>query len=383
MKKIILYSFVIIYAGILFSCSKTEGCTDPLATNYNPEATQDNGSCIYQTPSSTPTPTQIEIPKTFSQNLPAPLIPSNNPLTEEGVELGRRLFFDRILSGDGSQACATCHDPRLAFTDTNQFSVGIDGLQGDRNSMPIFNIAWNYSEKFFWDGRSISAEDQAFGPVVNPIEMHNTWPNAVSALQNHPRYPDLFLAAFGTTAIDSVLVSKAIAQFERTLVSGNSKFDKFLLGETSLTPSEINGFNVFMTEEGGDCFHCHGNAANPLWTDNTFRNNGLDATFTDLGLGKVTGDPADNGKFKTPSLRNLIYTAPYMHDGRFATLDEVLDHYSTGVKLSSTIDPDMQFSGQGGVQMTPQEKADLKAFLLTLTDPDFINNPAYQPPAPF
>ena len=135
-----------------------------------------------------------------------------------------------------------------------------------------------------------------------------------------------------------------------------------------------------MAESGGDCFHCHGNAGNPLWTDNSYRNNGLDATFTDLGLGAITGNAFDNGKFKTPSLRNLIYTAPYMHDGRFATLDEVLDHYSTGVVISSTIDPDMQFAGQGGVQMTPQERVDLKAFLLTLTDPDFLNNPAYQPP---
>ncbi|MCO6501212.1 MAG: cytochrome-c peroxidase [Vicingus serpentipes] len=328
----------------------------------------------------TATPAQITIPTIFSQLLPPPLIPPNNPLTVEGIELGRRLFFDPILSGDGTQSCATCHAPDIAFTDTNQFSTGIDGLQGNRNSMPIFNVAWNFSQKFFWDGRAPNVEAQAIGPVVNPIEMHNTWPAAMASLQAHPTYPNLFLAAFGTNVIDSILVTKAIAQFERTIVSGNSRFDRYLLGQISLTPSEISGFNVFMTESGGDCFHCHGNSANPLWTDNTFRNNGLDATFTDLGLGAITGNPADNGKFKTPSLRNLVFTAPYMHDGRFATIDEVLEHYSTGVKLSSTIDPDMQFSGQGGVQMTPQEKADLKAFLLALTDSSFINNPAYKAP---
>lgn len=384
MKKNLPYLFIILITWSFYSCAKKEGCTDPTATNYNPEAEQDDGSCIPATNSppsnETPTPAQIAIPAIFSQTIPAPFIPSNNPLTVEGVELGRKLFFDPILSGDGTQSCATCHAPDLAFTDTNQFSTGIDGLQGDRNSMPIFNMAWNFSGKFFWDGRAPSIEAQAIGPVVNPIEMHNTWPAAMSDLQAHPTYPNLFLAAFGTNTIDSNLVTKAIAQFERTIVSGNSRFDKYLLGQISLTPAEIGGFNVFMTESGGDCFHCHGNSANPLWTDNMFRNNGLDATFTDLGLGAITGNSADNGKFKTPSLRNLVFTAPYMHDGRFKTIDEVLEHYSTGVKLSSTIDPDMQFAGQGGVQMTPQEKADLKAFLLALTDSSFINNPAYKAP---
>jgi len=385
MKKTCIYLIIFLASWSLYSCAKKEGCTDPNATNYNPEAEQDDGSCITtQEPkppvSGSPTLAELIIPAIFSRYLPTPFIPSDNPLTVEGIELGRKLFFDPILSGDGTQSCATCHSLNSAFTDINRFSTGIDGLQGDRNSMPIFNIAWNFSEKFFWDGRAISVEDQALGPVVNPIEMHNTWSGAMAALQAHPIYPNLFLAAFGTNIIDSNLVTKAIAQFERTLISGNSRFDQYLLGQISLTPAEISGFNVFMTESGGDCFHCHGNAANPLWTDNEFRNNGLDAVFTDLGLGKITGNPSDNGKFKTPSLRNLVFTAPYMHDGRFATLDEVLEHYSTGVKMSSTIDPNMQFAGQGGVQMTPQEKADLKAFLFALTDSSFINNPAFKAP---
>ena len=383
MKKKLSYLFIVLVSWSSYSCTKKEGCTDPTATNYNPDAEQDDGSCISVTntsPTGGPTPAQIAIPAIFAQTLPAPFIPTDNPLTVEGIELGRKLFFDPILSGDGTQSCATCHAPNLAFTDTNQFSTGIDGLQGNRNSMPIFNIAWNFSGKFFWDGRAPSAEAQAIAPVVNPIEMHNTWPAAMASLQAHPTYPNLFLAAFGTNVIDSILVTKAIAQFERTLVSGNSRFDRYLLGQIALTPQEINGFNVFMAESGGDCFHCHGNSGNPLWTDNTFRNNGLDASPSDLGLGAVTGNPADNGKFKTPSLRNLVFTAPYMHDGRFKTIDEVLEHYSTGVKMSPTIDPDMQFAGQGGVQMTPQEKADLKAFLLSLTDSSFINNPDYQAP---
>lgn len=324
-----------------------------------------------------PTPYTLEVPHGF----PQPFLPNDNPLTVEGIALGRKLFYDPILSGDGTQACADCHDPTSAFVDPNkQFSVGIDGNPGDRNAMPLFNLAWNLSNNFFWDGRSIGMEAQALEPVINPIEMHNTWGNAVTALQAHPTYPSLFEAAFKTSTIDSVLAAKALAQFERTLVSGNSKFDQYLRSEIALSPSELSGFNLFMDENGGDCFHCHGSAANLLWTDNDFHNNGLDATFSDLGLGGVTNDPNDNGKFRTPSLRNLSFTAPYMHDGRFTTIDEVLDHYSEGLVSSSTIDPLMKKVGQGGVQLTPSEKADLKAFLLTLNDYTFVSNPDYQAP---
>jgi len=386
MERIILYMILVCFSVFTLSCSKKEGCTNPEATNYNPEATNDDGSCIIPeeiTPipgQSTPAP--LLIPQIFLQNLAPPIIPTNNPQTVEGIALGRRLFFDPILSGDGTQACADCHMPEFAFTDSARFSTGITMQLGDRNSMAIFNAAWNLDEKFFWDGRAISLEDQALGPVVNPIEMNNTWPNAVASLQADAIYPGLFNTAFGTSTIDSILVTKALAQFERTLISANSRFDQFLLGQLALTPQEMSGFNLFMNENGGDCFHCHGSAANPLWTDNEFHNNGLDANLTDNGLGGITGQPGDNGKFKTPSLRNLAYTAPYMHDGRFTTLDEVLEHYSTGVIISSTIDPLMQHAAQGGVQLTVQEKLDLKAFLLSLSDPDFIANPNFQDPNP-
>lgn len=326
----------------------------------------------------TPVPTNLETPELFQQKLIAPVIPTNNPLTEEGIALGKKLFFDPILSKDNTQSCASCHDPKNAFTDDTRFSEGIDGKFGTRNSMPLFNLAWNFDERFMWDGKELSIERQVFSPVRNPIEMHSDWKNVAKKLQEHAEYPTLFQQAFGASKIDSTIVTKAIAQFERTLISGNSKFDQHLLGKVELTPEEQNGFNVFMDETRGDCFHCHGSDNNPLWTDNKFHNNGLDETFTDIGLGAVTGDPNDNGKFRSPSLRNLKFTAPYMHDGRFATLEEVINHYSEGLKLSSTIDPLMKKANQGGVQLSDKDKSDLKAFLLSLSDDNFVNNPKFQ-----
>ncbi|MCG2418090.1 cytochrome-c peroxidase [Aequorivita sp. F47161] len=328
----------------------------------------------------TPTPKPLAVPPILEQLLPPPFIPANNPQTKEGIALGRKLFYDPILSGDGTQACASCHQPANSFTDDNRFSIGIDGIEGVRNSMPIFNMAWNRDNKFFWDGRATSIEAQAMEPVINPVEMHNTWENAVGQLQGNDQYPELFNKAFGTTTITKELTAKAIAQFERTLISANSPFDKYLLGEGNLTQQELNGFEIFMDESRGDCFHCHGNDNSPLWTDNIFHNNGLDAIITDKGLGNVTGDPNDDGKFKSPSLRNLAYTAPYMHDGRFETLDEVINHYSEGLVYSRTIDPLMKAVSRGGVHLSEGDKADLKAFLLSLSDPSFINNPDFHDP---
>jgi len=223
-------------------------------------------------------------------------------------------------------------------------------------------------------------EEQALSPVVDSIEMHDNWPNVANKLQNNNDYPSLFYKAFGTFIIDSILVAKALSQFERTIISGNSKLDKFFRNEVSLNPSEASGYDIFMDESGGDCFHCHGDPYNPLWTDNKFHNNGLDAVFTDNGLGVITGNNADNGKFRTPSLRNLIFTAPYMHDGRFATIDEVITFYSTGLQNSPTIDPIMKNVAQGGVLLSPQDMNDLKAFLLTLTDSSFISNTEFSQP---
>lgn len=326
----------------------------------------------------TPTPASLDVPLLFQQNILPPVIPEDNPLTEEGIALGKKLFYDKSLSADGTLACADCHRPANAFTDSRRFSFGITGEEGTRNSMPLFNLAWNFGQRFFWDGRSTTLEEQILDPVVDPIEMANTWPNVENTLQASSEYPLLFEQAFGSNTIDSTNVTKAIAQFLRTMISGNSKFDQYLLGAVELTPEEQNGLQVFLDEERGDCFHCHGSPTNPLWGDNQFHNNGLDATITDLGLGGFSGDPREFGLFRSGSLRNLSYTAPYMHDGRFATIEEVIDHYSEGLVYSETIDPLMKNVAEGGAHLTEEDKADLKAFLLTLNDPSFINNPDFQ-----
>lgn len=309
-----------------------------------------------------PTPYMLEVPDRF----PPVLIPEDNPLTEEGVALGERLFFDPILSRDSTVACASCHDPQLAFSDARRQSLGVDGALGERNSMPLFNLAWIPSG-FFWDGRAATLEAQVLEPVVDPHEMGETWENVEAKLRRHPAYPRLFMQAFDTDTITRDLVAKAIAQFERTLISADSKFDRFLRAEADLTPLEQQGFDLFFSERG-DCFHCHGTR---LLTDNRFHNNGLDAVPADSGLGAVTGRPADVGRFRTPSLRNVEYTAPYMHDGRFSTLGQVVEHYSTGVQPSATLDPLLSHGRRG--DFTGEEKAALVAFLKTLSDPAFVS----------
>ena len=332
-----------------------------------------------------PTPYDLQIPP----NMPPMLIPPNNPLTVEGVELGRHLFWEKRLSGNNTMSCGSCHAPENAFSDPAQFSTGIDGIQGTRNSMALINLGWE--QRFFWDGRAMTLEQQILEPVVNPVEMHDTWPNVMYKLQSDPAYEQLFFDAFGSTAIDSLKAARAIAQFLRTMISADSKFDKFMRGEVQLEPEEALGFQLTQLEGGdpafgqggqfgADCFHCHPHGGG-RFTDGILRNNGLDAQFTDPGLGGITGQPQDMGKFKTPTLRNVALTAPYMHDGRFQTLEEVIDHYDSGGHPSPTIDPNMKFT-QGGLQLTPEKKQQLIAFLHTLTDMDFVNDPRFQDPGP-
>jgi len=316
-----------------------------------------------------PKPFELNIPTAF----PVMIIPVDNPLTEEGIALGRKLFHDPMLSADNSQSCASCHLQDFSFSDPNRLSTGIDGIEGKRNAMALINVGW--LSHLNWDGIAKSLEEQAFEPVTNPVEMHNTWTQAVASLKNDSTYKRMFFEAFGTLDFDSTQVVKAIAQFERTLISSNSKWDRYLRGEVSLTQSESRGFEIFFTEKG-DCFHCH---TTILFTDNDFHNNGLDAAFADSGLYKVTGDPNDLGRFRTPTLRNAIFSAPYMHDGRFQTLEEVINFYSEGLQYSETIDPLMKNVDAGGVRLTEEEKFYLIAFLKTLTDSSYIQNSFYAP----
>jgi cytochrome c peroxidase len=331
-----------------------------------------------------PTPYQLEIPSHF----PDMIIPSDNPMTKEGVELGRYLFYEKQLSGDNSMNCATCHMREHAFSDPNKYSVGIDGISGNRQSMALINLGWE--SFFFWDGRKTTLENQILEPVENPIEMHQSWKNTVKKLNADVTYRNRFFKAFGEEGVDSIKATKAIAQFIRTMISSESKYDVMYKFENnlSLTASEQAvlatidleewaGYDLFKSLNGADCFHCHNG---PLMRVKKFSNNGLDATFSDLGRGAVTQNPEDYGKFKVTSLRNIALTAPYMHDGRFATLDEVIEHYSSGIHTSPTIDPLIEFANQGGVQLDAQEKYLLKKFLLTLSDYHFITNPKFKDP---
>tara|TARA_R110002050_G_scaffold199319_7_gene334146 strand:- start:17432 stop:18556 length:1125 start_codon:yes stop_codon:yes gene_type:complete len=373
--RIRLYFFFIctIIIIALTACRDDDDSTDNTNTNGG-----GNGN-------SSPTPYVLETPPHFGY-LISPVFPEDNPLTVEGIALGKKLFFEKKLSKDNSISCASCHKPDKAFNDEgNPFSFGVNGTTSIRNAMPLFNLAWVSvtSQRFNWHGNVSTLEEQAFGPVTDPREMQETWVNVVSKLQNDPNYPPLFKAAFETELIDSNLVVKAIAQFERTLISGNSRVDKHVIkniagvnipGDNFLTAQELRGFDLFMQEEKGDCFHCHGDFYNPLWTDNEFRNNGLDLV-PDSGLASVTKRASDYGKFKTPSLRNLAFSAPYMHDGRFNTIREVVDFYADDVQTTSpNLDATMKFRN-----LNNQEREDLVAFLMALTDSSFVNNTAFRP----
>lgn len=323
-----------------------------------------------------PTSATVEVPayaKSYIGEMP---IPADNPLTEEGIALGRKLFYEKMLSNDRSMSCASCHKQENAFDDPRPFSQGTNGAFGNRNAMAIVNAGWE--RHFFWDGRRSSLEGQAHDPLTNPIEMANTWTEAVARLQSSPVYPDLFFKAFGTRTIDSTLAMKAIAQFERTLVSFNSKFDKYYYqgDSTAFTVSEKNGLAIYTGK--GMCNNCH--VMNTLLTDRDLKNNGLDVNPIDGGLMNFTGNASDRGKFKVPTLRNIEVSAPYMHDSRFATLADVVNFYSSGIKQSSpNIDEHMPDFGSG-LNLTAQEKADLIAFLKTFTDQSFLTNAKFSDP---
>lgn len=292
----------------------------------------------------------------------------DNTVTPEGFELGRKLFYDGRLSRDNSISCGSCHQQFVAFAhSTHQFSHGIDGLLGTRNAPGLFNLAWN--QRFMWDGGINHIENQPLGPIANPVEMDETLTNVIAKLDADASYHQKFEAAFGDDSITTQRICRALAQFMGIMISDDSKYDQYRRGETSFSQSEENGLAMFRTR----CASCH---TEPLLTDNSFHNNGLpvDNTINDIGRMIITNDPADSLKFKTPSLRNIALTGPYMHDGRFLTLSECLDHYSGGIVAGPTLDPALT----GGIPLNAQEKADLLAFLATLTDYTFIQDPKFR-----
>lgn len=322
---------------------------------------------------------------------PMPTNP-DNPVTIKGVALGKKLFFDPILSKDFSISCASCHKPELSFTDDGATSTGVRGLSGNRNSMALVNLA--YYKAFFWDARALTLAHQAVFPVEDTLEMDLPWEIATERLNAHEDYKQLFKEAFGVDLITQNEVTKALEQFQKTLLSYNSPFDKFVRGEKDLSPSQKRGLILF-NNETGDCFHCH-QLEHELFIhpEKIFTNNGLDVAndyfdFTDLGVGKTTGKIQDNGMFKVPTLRNLTFTAPYMHDGRFETLEEVIDFYNEGPKISPTIDDLMLAKANGrlldpekghwGLGLSAEQKQDLISFLHALSDSSFINNPQFRP----
>jgi cytochrome c peroxidase len=341
-----------------------------------------------------PTPAPIEVvyvPTKVAFTKPANFPPFEDSLflqnlTQEGIELGRMLFYDKILSEDFSINCASCHVQSQAFSDNRVRSVGVKGRLTERQSMSLANMAW--VRNYFWDGRVGTLEEQVLFPIQDFHEMNLSLQDMKARLANHPDYPLRFHKAFGTAGITEQRVANALSQFVMTMVSSNSKFDRALRGQAQLTPQEFQGrllFNqhpTFGRARGANCGDCH---TGFLQTDNLFRNNGLDLVYQDDGLYNVTKRERDRGLFRVMSLRNIALTPPYMHDGRFNTLHEVMEHYNEHVKAHPNVDVLMQASnGPDSTTMqlllTPQEINAVVAFLHTLTDTSFINNPAFKDP---
>lgn len=308
-----------------------------------------------------------EAPAGFPAGPLAATGPPDNLLTEERAQLGKRLFFDPRLSRSGDISCASCHDQKHAFADPRAVSVGVDGRTGRRNASALVNLAWGLT--FFWDGRARSLEDQAGQPIENPLEMDLPLTSAVERVRSAPSYVQQFRVAYGTDPSEETL-RKALASFVRTLVSGASPYDRFLAGDTdALDPAARHGEVLFFNEAG--CFHCHPAGA---LTNEGFFNNGSYVDGGDIGRKDVTGRSGDLGKFKVPGLRNVAVTAPYMHDGSMATLEEVIEHYDRGGRGHDSTDPQIEPLG-----LSPEDKQDLAAFLRALTDDAFLVDARFRP----
>lgn len=323
-------------------------------------------ACILLVAVGTPDPTEVKLK--VPEGWPAPNYDfTTSPLTKEGIALGRKLFYDPILSQDSSISCSNCHLVYTAFTHVDhQLSHGIRDSIGTRNSPALMNLAW--SKSFMWDGAVNHLDVQALAPITHPAEMGETLPHVISKLQDSSTYPNLFRLAFGDSIITGQHLLKALAQFQLTLISSNSKYDKMKRGEAVFSEQETKGYELFK----GHCAVCH---KEPLFTNGEFANTGLrvDSSLNDFGRMNITKNPSDSLLFKVPTLRNIEFSYPYMHDGRFKTLRQVLNHYDNGMAHSSTLAIELQ----EGLVLTSNEKVDLTAFLLTLTDKEFLFNPDF------
>lgn len=303
-------------------------------------------------------------------NFPAPRYDlAANPVTREGFLLGKKLFYDPVLSRDSTISCGSCHVSFSGFTQHgHNVSHGIDDLLGKRNSLPTQNLIWK--DDFFWDGGVFHLDLVPLAPIANEVEMDESPSNVLAKLQRNPEYRQRFEAAFGSSEVTSLRFLQAMSQFMAMLVSANSRYDKYVRGEDggTLSDVELAGLQTFQQK----CATCH---ATDLFTDNSFRNNGFRDDFTnDPGRYHITLNVADIGKFKVPSLRNVELTGPYMHDGSISSLQAVMEHYAGGVKPTPTLDPLLQQNGTLGIALDESEKSNLIAFLKTLTDWDFVRD---------
>jgi cytochrome c peroxidase len=312
--------------------------------------------------------------------------PTNNPVTNLGATLGRVLFYDKRLSTNGTVSCASCHQQAFGFSDPRPFSVGFNGGLTGRNSMGLNNARYYARGRFFWDERAATLEDQVLQPIQNAVEMGMTLPALVTRLSAEPFYTNLFAIAFGSPGVDTNRISRALAQFVRSMVSTRSKYDVGVgVGFTNLTAQENLGRQIFLGQVGNaTCVACHGTDAH---TAPTINNNGLEFPYVDPGVGGITGRAQDNGLFKSPSLRNIELTAPYMHDGRFATLEEVVEFYNSGVVMNPNLPPPLRAPPAPGQPPAPRrlnlsatEKSALVAFLKTLTDTNLVTDVRFSDP---
>ena len=375
-KFYILFTALIFLNLLLVSCREEETVVDQQLPQYDPQ------------------PYPLEVPWYFPDSLQ---LSADNALTVDGVELGRMLFYETQLSADNSISCASCHQQELAFTDGQQFASGIGGATFRRNAMSLHNLLW--VSHLNWDGSASSLEAQAIMPLTNPLEMGlASVDEAVVRLQDSENYPQQFYRAFGNDSITSENLLKALAQFQRILISDDSRLDRYWRGEYKPTELELRGMDLFYTHpeasqgiRGGNCGDCHlgpftGGAIDGF---NGFHNNGLDPDATlGEGLAANTGNAFDRGKFRAPSLRNIGLTAPYMHDGRFQTLEEVLEHYDEHIRMSETLDPLIRqasnepiISGEPvKLRLQEDEKEAILAFLRMLTDSTFIQDERFSNP---